>query len=72
MGNGNLRRLLVVGASSVTRRAPTNVTRTAPRFRRQIERKPTLLMNVATANTTARTATALLAKEESFRVAPAI
>ena len=71
MGNGYLRRLLVVGATSVTRRAETTDTRTGAWVRSLLERKPTRLVTVAIANKTARTAWALLAKEESYRVAPA-
>ena len=71
MGNGYLRRLLVVGATSVTRRAPTTDTRTGAWVRSLLERKPTRLVTVAIANKTARTAWALLAKGESYRAAPA-
>ncbi len=62
MGNGYLRRLLVVGATSVTRRAPTTDTRSGAWVRSLLERKPTRLVTVAIANKTARTAWALLAK----------
>jgi transposase len=72
MGNGYLRRLLVVGATSVTRRAETNNTRTGVWVRSLLERKPTRLVTVAIANKTARTAWALLAKGETYRVTPAI
>jgi transposase len=72
MGNGYLRRLLVVGATSVTRRAPTTDTRTGARVRSLLERKPTRLVTVAIANKTARTAWALLAKGESYKATPAI
>jgi len=72
MGNGYLRRLLVVGATSVTRRAPNTDTRTGVWVRSLLERKPTRLVTVAIANKTARTAWALLAKGESYRIAPAI
>ena len=71
MGNGYLRRLLVVGATSVTRRAPTNDTRTGAWVRSLLERKPVRLVTVAIANKTARTAWALLAKGECYRAAPA-
>jgi transposase len=67
MGNGYLRRLLVVGATSVTRRAPSTDTRTGAWVRSLLERKPTRLVTVAIANKTARTAWALLAKGESYR-----
>ena len=72
MGNGYLRRLLVVGATSVTRRAGSNDTRTGLWVRSLLERKPARIVTVAIANKTARTAWALLAKGESYRAAPAI
>jgi transposase len=72
MGNGYLRRLLVAGATSVTRRAPTNDTRTGAWVRSLLERKPARVVTVAIANKTARTAWALLAKGENYRIAPAI
>lgn len=72
MGNGYLRRLLVVGATSVTRRAPTTDTRTGAWVRSLLERKSTRLVTVAIANKTARTAWALLEKEENYKAAPAI
>ena len=72
MGNGYLRRLLVVGATSVTRRAPTTDTRTRTWVRSLLERKPTRVVTVAIANKTARTAWALLSKGESYKAVPAI
>ncbi|SDE71398.1 IS110 family transposase [Ruegeria marina] len=72
MGNGYLRRLLVVGATSVTQRAETNSTRTGVWVRSLLERKPKRLVTVAIANKTARTAWALLVKGEIYRVKPAI
>ena len=71
MGNGYLRRLLVVGATSVTRRAPTTDTRTGAWVRSLLERKPTRVVTVAIANKTARTAWALLTKGETYKAAPA-
>jgi len=71
MGNGYLRRLLVVGATSVTRRAATINTQTGAWVRSLLERKPARLVTVAIANKTARTAWALLAREESYRAIPA-
>ena len=71
MGNGYLRRLLVVGATSVTRHAPTNNSRTGAWVRSLLERKPTRLVTVAIANKTARTAWALLKRAETYRAAPA-
>jgi transposase len=72
MGNGYLRRLLVVGATSITRRAPTTDTRTGAWVRSLLERKPTRLVTVAIANKTARTAWALLAKGETYKAAPTL
>jgi transposase len=71
MGNGYLRRLLVVGATSVSRRAGTNDSRTGAWVRSLLERKPARVVTVAIANKTARTAWALLAKSETYRAAPA-
>ncbi len=71
MGNGYLRRLLVVGAISVIRRAGTNPTRTGAWVRSLLERKPARLTTVAMANETARVAWAMLARGESYR-APAL
>jgi transposase len=70
MGNGYLRRLLVVGATSVIRRAGANETRTGAWVRSLLERKPARLTTVAMANKTARIAWAVLARGESYR-APA-
>jgi len=71
MGNGYLRRLLVVGATSVSRRAGTDASRTGLWVRSLLERKPARLVTVAIANKTARTAWALLTKGESYRAAAA-
>jgi transposase len=70
MGNGYLRHLLVVGATSVTRHAATINTRGAW-VRSLLERKPACLVTVAVASKTARTAWALLAHEENYRAIPA-
>jgi transposase len=67
MGNGYLRRLLVVGATSVTRRAETTDTRTGAWVRSLLGRKPTRLVTVAIANKTARTAWAMLVRQENYQ-----
>mgnify|MGYP000505786090 CR=1 FL=1 len=67
MGNGYLRRLLVIGATSVTRRAETTDTRTGAWLRSLLGRKPTRLVTVAIANKTARTAWAMLTRGEDYR-----
>ena len=67
MGNGTLRRLLVVGATSVIRRVESNPTRTGAWVRSLLERKPVRLTTVAVANKTARVAWALLARGGDYR-----
>ena len=67
MGNGYLRRLLVVGATSVIRRAGNNETKTGAWVRSLLERKPVRLTTVAVANKTARIAWALLARGGDYR-----
>ena len=71
MGNGYLRRLLVVGATSVIRRAGAGATRTGAWVRSLLERKPARLATVAVANKTARIVWAVLARGGSYR-APAL
>ena len=67
MSNGYLQRLLVVGATSVIRRAGSNPTRTGAWVRSLLERKPVRLTTVAVANKTARVAWAGLARGEDYR-----
>jgi transposase len=67
MGNGYLRRLLVVGATSVIRRAGNNETKTGAWVRSLLERKPVRLTTVAVANKTARIAWAVLARGGDYR-----
>jgi transposase len=67
MGNGYLRRLLVVGATSVSRRAETNDTRTGAWVRSLLGRKPTRVVTVAIANKTVRTAWAMLVRQEDYQ-----
>jgi len=67
MGDGYLRRLLVVGATSVIRRAEANTTRTGVWVRSLLERKPARLATVAMANKTARIAWAVLTRGEVYR-----
>ena len=71
MGNRTLRRLLIIGASSVVRQA---IRRGAPEgswLARMLARKPRMLVIVALANKTARTVWALLAKGGVYK-APAV
>jgi len=67
MGDGYLRRLLVVGATSVVRRASRNPTATGAWIRGLLERKPARLVSVAVANKTARIAWAILTRGETYR-----
>ena len=67
MGDGYLRRLLVVGATSVIRRVGTNTSATGEWVRRLLERKPARVATVAMANKTARIAWAVLARGETYR-----
>lgn len=67
MGDGYLRRLLVVGATSVVRRAGGNTSATGAWVRCLLKRKPTRVATVAVANKTARIAWAVLARGETYR-----
>ena len=70
MGNGYLRRLLVVGATSVVRRAARNDTATGPWLRGLLARKPVRLVTVAVANKTARIAWAVMARGGTYQAHP--
>lgn len=67
MGDGYLRRLLVVGATSVIRRADSNTSATGAWVRCLLERKPARVATVAVANKTARIAWVVLARGETYR-----
>lgn len=67
MGNSYLRKLLVVGATSVIRRAKNNDSSTGPWLHALLERKPARVVTVAVANKTARTAWAILSRGEVYR-----
>lgn len=71
MGDGYLRKLLVVGATSVIRRAASNTSATGAWVRSLMERKPARVVTVAMANKTARIAWAVLARGDIYR-APAM
>lgn len=66
-GDGYLRKLLVVGATSVIRRARTGVTPSAGWVQSLLERRPSRVVTVAMANKTARIAWAVMARGESYR-----
>lgn len=72
MGDRYLRKLLVVGATSVVRRARTADTNAANWVRSLLERKPARLVTVAMANKTARIVWAVLARGETYRSPAAI
>jgi transposase len=67
MGDGYLRKLLVVGATSVVRRAKTDELAAAPWVRSLLERRPARIATVAMANKTARIAWAIMARGEVYR-----
>jgi transposase len=67
MGDRYLRKLLVVGATSVVRRARTADTAAANWVRSLLERKPTRLVTVAMANKTARIVWAVMARGETYQ-----
>jgi len=68
MGDRYLRKLLVVGATSVIRRVRTGAVGTAPWIRSLLERRPARVVTVARANKTARIAWAVLARNDVYRV----
>lgn len=70
MGDRYLRKLLVVGATSVIRRAGSNPTKTGAWVRSLMERKPARVVTVAMANKTARIAWAVLTRGEVYRASP--
>ena len=72
MGDGYLRKLLVVGATSVIRRARTSTSPSAAWIQSLLERRPARLVTVAQANKTARIAWAVLARGEVYRTTVAI
>ena len=68
MGNGYLRKLLVVGATSVIRRARSSTSPSASWIRGLLQRRPARVVTVAMANKNARIAWAVLARGEVYRV----
>jgi transposase len=70
MGDRYLRKLLVVGATSVIRRAGSNPTKTGAWVRSLMERKPARVVTVAMANKTARIAWAVMTRGEAYRASP--
>ena len=68
MGNGYLRKLLVIGATSVIRRARTSTSPSSNWIKAVLERRPARLATVAQANKTARIAWAVLKRGEVYRI----
>jgi len=67
MGERTLRRLLIIGASSVVQKAIKHGTRSGSWLGRMLARKPRMLVIVALANKMARTVWALQATGEIYR-----
>ena len=70
MGERTIRRLLIIGGSSVVRQASRRGAPAGSWLEGMLARKPRMLVSVALANKMARTVWALLTKEEDYR-APA-
>jgi len=70
MGDRYLRRLLVVGMTSLIRRAKATPTSVDPRLPALLQRKPVRVVTVAAANRTARVARAIMTRGGTYR-APA-
>ena len=66
MGDGYLRKLLVVGATSVIRRARTSTSASSLWINALLERRPARVVTVAMANKTARIAWAVLKRGEVY------
>ena len=67
MGDGYLRKLLVVGATAVIRRARTSTSMSAAWINALLARRPARVVTVAMANKTARIAWAVLKRGEVYR-----
>lgn len=70
MGDRYLRRLLVIGMTSLMRRAKAAPTSVDPRLPALLQRKPVRVVTVAAANRTARVAWAIMTHGGTYR-APA-
>jgi transposase len=67
MGDKYLRKLLIVGMTSLVRRAKYNPKTVDPRLANLLARKPVRVATVAMANKTARIVWAVMARGESYR-----
>ena len=68
MGQRDIRRLLIIGAMAVIRSALRKGPPEGCWLQRMLARKPRTLVAIALANKMARTAWAMLAKGQDFRV----
>jgi len=67
MGDKYLRKLLIVGTTSLVRRAKYNPATIDPRLADLLARKPTRVATVAMANKTARIIWAIMVRGDIFR-----
>ena len=67
MGDRYLRRLLVVGMTSLVRRARTSPGSVDPRISAMLERRPARVVTVAAANRTARVAWVIMARGGTYQ-----
>jgi transposase len=67
MGDRYLRRLLVVGMTSLVRRARAKPSSVDPRISAMLQRRPARVVTVAVANRTARIAWAIMARGGTYR-----
>ena len=67
MGDKYLRKLLIVGMTSLVRRARYNPKTVDPRLADLLARKPVRVATVAMANKTARIVWAVMARGETYR-----
>ena len=68
MGDRYLRRLLVVGMTSLVRRARAKAHLVDPRMVAMLKRRPAQVVTVAAANRTARVAWAIMTRGGTYRV----
>ena len=71
MGDRYLRRLLVLGMTSLVRRARSTPDAVDPRFVAMLQHKPVRVVTVAAANRTARVAWAIMTHGGTYRTPPA-
>jgi len=72
MGERTIRRLLIIGGSSIVRQACRRGAPEGSWLERMLARKPRMLVSVALANKMARTVWALLSKQEDYRAPAAV